>query len=133
MPDPMTIPITIIVASSSPSLRGSCFIDPISTTLFQRHGILLDVGVHARFRSANGRRRRPYVMEGFRIFDTVLSPERPVPRQDELPNVVAVGGEIVVAQKRQLLPLPRQLRPEFRPMVAARTLGHITKVGIDLR
>src|SRR5271166_3639742 len=104
MPDPITMPTTISVASINPSRRGRSFI------LFDGHGILSDIVVHARRSASDGRRRGADVMEGLGIFDAVLFTQRAIAGQDEFADVIAVRGPVVVAQQRKAFTLLGQLR-----------------------
>src|SRR5580692_8376596 len=90
MPDPITIPTTIRVASSGPSLRGRCSI------LFQRYRMLLDEIVHTRAGAADDCRDRPHVVKGLRVLDSILLPQRAVPGEDELFYVVPIRRTVVV-------------------------------------
>src|SRR5206468_5627816 len=52
-------------------------------------------------------------------------------RQDELLDVVAVGGYVVVAEQRKLLTTPGQLGPQLRSMISRWPFGPVGAVGVD--
>ena len=64
------------------------------------------------------------------ILEAVFLTQLPISGQDELSNIVAIRTAVVVAQQRQLLTLPREFRPQLRPMMPARTLRDIAYIGI---
>src|SRR5689334_7842442 len=91
MPDPITIPITIRVASTSPSRRGNSSM--LYFALLQRDRVLFDIVAHARLGRAD-------VMESFGVLYAVLLAQRAIAGEQKFLDVVAVGCTIVIAQQR---------------------------------
>src|SRR5215470_2560132 len=92
----------------------------LSETLLQGHRMLPDVVVDP------GRGPRPDVVEGFGVGHAVLLSQLAVPRQEELLDVIAVGGRVIVTQQGQALVLPGELGAEPGAVASA---GPLRLVG----
>ena len=73
-----------------------------SLHLLCRDSVLFDVGVDPRVPIRAGSARLD-VVERFGVFHPVLPAQLPAVRHDELPDVVPIGGDVVVAQQGQPL------------------------------
>ena len=71
------------------------------------------------------------VVEGFGVFDAVFLAQLAAAGEDELLDVVAVGGHVVVAEERQLLAAAGQLGPQLRAVRAGRAFRAVGAIGVD--
>src|SRR5438552_224225 len=92
----------------------------------ERNGIFADV-----FFNGFGARPAADVVERLRILDAVFLAQGTAAVEDEFSDVVAVGGDVVVAQEREPLAGPSQLSPEPGPMIPCRPLGPVRAIGVN--
>ena len=71
------------------------------------------------------------VMEGFGVGDTVLGAEGAGAGEDELADVVAVGGDVVVSEEGEALFALGEFLAEARAEVAGGSFGAVGAVSVD--
>ena len=71
-------------------------------------------------------------MECLGVFHAVLASQFPVARQEELLDVVAIRGGVVVAQQRQAPATPGQFGSQLRSVMPRRPFRHVGAVGLHL-
>src|SRR5262249_40811401 len=99
--------------------------------LLGRHGVLFDVLIDAWI-PVSARSPGGDVVGNLGVPHSVLFAQFAITRQTEFANIVPIGGNVVIAQKRQALIARRQLRSQARAGVTARTLGDVRADRVDL-